>query len=324
MRAIIPAALALAVLLTACGSEPQAAPSHHSHKKPTMTAKVRTAPLKAAAAAGPVYYQHQVVILMYHGLSPKAHGDYITPSSFSAEMAALETKGFHFVSLPQVQSFLAGGSLPSNAVAVTFDDGLESVYTYAYPILSQDKVPFATFLIVNRIGRFPGDLSWAQVKAMEQSGLLTVGSHTLASHGTVPTGPGKTGPALTSLIYDAATGKTETPAQYSARVSTDLLHARQILQAETGQPIVWFAYPFGSYDQPVERILRAEGYRYAVLAEWGWGVTTSAQPLELPRINTGTPKTTPATIASTVRYIASLTAHDPGAVPPPAYVPTWP
>ncbi len=325
MRAILPAAVALAVLLSGCGSQPQAAPSHGSRPKTVpVAAKVRPAPVKTmAAAAGTVYYQRQVVVLMYHGLSPVAHGDYITPKSFAGEMAALQAKGFHFVSLPQVASFLAGGTLPPNAVAVTFDDGLESVYTYAYPTLSEYKVPFATFLIVNRIGRFPGDLSWAQVKAMEQSGLLTVGSHTLASHGTVPTGPGKTGPALTSLIYNPTTGQKETAAQYTARVSADLLHARQILQAETGQPVVWFAYPFGSYDQPVEHILTQEGYRYAVLAEWGWGVTSSALPLELPRINTGTPKTTPATIASTVRYIASLTAHEPKAVPPPSYVPIW-
>ncbi len=323
MRAVIAAAVALAVLLAGCGTEPHAAPAHRaSPKPPPVAAKVRQAPIKTTAPSI-VHYRGEVVILMYHGLSPVAHGDYITPKAFAAEIATLQAQGFNFVTLPQVAAFLSGGSLPPNAVALTFDDGLESVYTYAYPVLSADKVPFATFLIVNRIGRFPGDLSWAQVKAMEQSGLLTVGSHTLASHGTVPTGPGKNGPALTSRIYNPVTGQVETTSQYTARVSVDLLHARQILEAETHQPILWFAYPFGSYNQPVEHILSQEGYRYAVLAEWGWGVTTSALPLELPRINTGTPKTTPGNIASTLEYVASLTSRDPTVVPPPSYVPTW-
>lgn len=325
MRGPICAALGLALLLAGCGAAPHAAPSQGvQHKAQPLRAKSRKAlPQIPAVYAGPVHYSRQVVILMYHGLASVAHGDFITPKNFAREMAALEAQGFHFVSLAQVAAFLAGGSLPSNAVAVTFDDGLESVYTYAYPVLAARKVPFATFLIVNRIGRFPGDLSWAQVKAMEQSGLITVGSHTLASHGTVPTGPGQTGPALTSLIYNPATGKRETPAQYTERVSADLLHARLILRAETGQQINWFAYPFGSYDQEVEHILRQDGYHYAVLAEWGWGVTGSVLPLEIPRINTGTPKTTPGNIVSTIEYVASLTAKDPTAVPPVSYVPTW-
>lgn len=325
MRAFVPAAVALAVLLAGCGGSPHATPAHGARSKaPHTSAKTRKAPARTTAAvAAPVHYSRQVIILMYHGIAPVAHGDFITPKAFAGEIQALEAQGFHFVSLGQVASFLAGGSLPTNAVAITFDDGLESVYTYAYPVLSANKVPFATFLIVNRIGRFPGDLSWAQVKAMEQSGLITVGSHTLASHGTVPTGNGKTGPALTSLIDNPATGEKETQTQYTARVTADLLHARQILRAETGQPVVWFAYPFGSYDQQVEHILSQEGYRYAVLAEWGWGVTRSALPLEIPRINTGTPKTTPGNIPSTLEYVASLTARDPTAVPPASYVPSW-
>ncbi len=325
MRPSVPVAVALAALLAGCGGSSHAMPGHGARPKvPKASAKARKAPAKATAAVtATVRYRRQVVILMYHGIAPVAHGDFITPTAFAAEIRTLQAQGFHFVSLPQVASFLAGGSLPTNAVAITFDDGLESVYTYAYPVLATEKVPFATFLIVSRIGRFPGDLSWAQVKAMEQSGLITIGSHTMASHGTVPTGYGKTGPALTSLIYNPATGEKETQAQYAARISSDLLHARQILRAETGQPVVWFAYPFGSYDQQVERILNEEGYRYAVLAEWGWGVTQAALPLEIPRINAGTPKTTPGNIASTLEYVASLTDKDPTAVPPASYVPSW-
>ena len=323
MRRIIPAALALAILVAGCGSTPRSAAPHLTRQKASTRHVNAPVAMAAAASQEPVHYRRQVVILMYHGLAPVAHGDYITPRTFAAEIATLHGQGFNFVSLGQVAQFLDGGSIPPNAVAVTFDDGLESVYTYAYPALAAHKVPFATFLVVNRIGRFPGDLSWAQVKAMEGSGLLTVGSHTLASHGTVPTGPGTTGPALTSLIYNPVTGQRETEAQFVARIGADLSHARQILQAETGQQVLWFAYPFGSYNQTVERVLRREGYRYAVLAEWGWGVTQHALPLELPRINSGTPKTSPVNIASTIEYVASLTSHDPGAQPPPAYVPSW-
>lgn len=323
MRRVIGALAALGLLfLAGCGAQ-VSGPAKAVQTPAQARTKPHPAVQVAAAAAGPVHYRDQVVVLMYHGIAPKAHGDYITQQSFSGEIRTLQADGFHFVSLAKVASFLSGGSLPPNAVAITFDDGLESVYTYAYPVLEKAGVPFAAFLIVGRVGRVTGDLSWAQVQAMDASGLCTVGSHTLASHGTVQSSPDSTGPALTSRIYHTSTGVEETEAQYIERITEDLHRSREILQAETGQDVLWFAYPFGSYDPVVEQVLRQQGYRYAVLAEWGWGVTPHAEHFALPRINAGTPNSTPGNIASTVEYLASLTAKDPTAVPPASYVPSW-
>ena len=324
--------LALALVLGGCSApttvhQSAARPrktSHSAGHPVPATAKAKS-PHVAASAAPPahVYYKHQVMILMYHGLGPQAHGDIITPAAFAGEMMSLQSAGFQFVSLAQVQSFLGGGTIPPNAVALTFDDGLESVYTYAYPILLQRKIPFATFLIVGRINTVVGNLSWAQIHAMLHSGLLTVGSHTFASHGSVPSGPHSTGAALTTHIYNFRTGQTETNAQYTARVEGDLVRARKILRLETSQPVTWFAYPFGAYDTAVEQMLLQAGYSDAVTT-WGWGTTGYARPLALPRENAGTPKLSPATIVNMVLYVAHLTAKDQTYQTPQQVVPIWP
>ncbi len=320
-------ALALALGLGGCAAPPgsrAAAAQAHGKRRHVVQATPKAGRHEVAALSLPrhIYYQHQVIILMYHGLGPRAHGDIITPAAFGGEMQSLRSAGFTFVTLSQIAAFLQGGSLPPNAVAVTFDDGLQSVYTYAFPILEQDHIPFATFLIAGRVNNVTGDLSWAQVKAMVRSRLLTVGSHTFSSHGSVASGPHTTGAALTTHIYDLATGQTETNAQYTARVEGDLVRARKILQLETGQPVTWFAYPFGAYDPAVEQMLMQAGYQYAV-STIGWGATAYAQPLVLPRENAGTPKTSPGTIVNMVLYVAHLTHNDPKWQPPAQVVPVW-
>lgn len=319
MRRYLLPSLCIAVLLGGCGAQStrHGALAASSKGAQTIARPSAGAPRQSPVAAPiHIYYQHQVVILMYHGLSLKPGGDFISPQDFASEIQAMHVAGLQFVTLGQVAAFLSGtGSLPPNAVALTFDDGLESVYTYAYPILQRSHVPFASFLIAGRVGRDPADLSWGQIQVMAQSGLATFGSHTMNSHGSIPVGPGETGPALVSRIYDAATGRTETPAAYRTRILRDLTTSRTLISAETHQRVIWFAYPFGSYDPGVEQLMRTAGYRYAVTT-MGWGTTSYARPLALPRINAGTPNYTGRTIVSTVRYIASDTAHDPTWQPP--------
>ncbi len=42
---------------------------------------------------------------------------------------------------------MEGATVPSNAVLVTFDDGYQSFYTAAYPILKSLRIPAVNFVI---------------------------------------------------------------------------------------------------------------------------------------------------------------------------------
>jgi peptidoglycan/xylan/chitin deacetylase (PgdA/CDA1 family) len=61
--------------------------------------------------------------------------------------------GFEFTTL----SGLTANRNKSNLIALTFDDGYQDIYTYAFPVLRNYNIPATIFLIANVIGC---DNSW--------------------------------------------------------------------------------------------------------------------------------------------------------------------
>ncbi|MEE3169733.1 MAG: polysaccharide deacetylase family protein [Pseudomonadota bacterium] len=76
----------------------------------------------------------------------------ITPESLNQHLALLRNLGGTFVRLSDwLQKAEAGKPLPRLSVAVTFDDGWQDNYQYAYPILRKHQVPATIFLVSRRI-----------------------------------------------------------------------------------------------------------------------------------------------------------------------------
>jgi peptidoglycan/xylan/chitin deacetylase (PgdA/CDA1 family) len=88
--------------------------------------------------------------------------------------------------------------VPPRTVAVTFDDGFESVYVHAWPVLQDLHIPATVFLATAYMdgdGPFPFDqwggtrpglippssyrpLRWEQCRRMQSAGLVELGAHT--------------------------------------------------------------------------------------------------------------------------------------------------
>ncbi|MEC7728421.1 MAG: polysaccharide deacetylase family protein, partial [Pseudomonadota bacterium] len=101
-----------------------------------------------------------LLILTYHRVLPVDHkarrieqpGMIITPESLNQHLALLRNLGGTFVRLSDwLQKAEAGKPLPRLSVAVTFDDGWQDNYQYAYPILRKHQVPATIFLVSRRI-----------------------------------------------------------------------------------------------------------------------------------------------------------------------------
>lgn len=76
--------------------------------------------------------------------------------AFSNQMAYLKQAGYSTLSMYQLEGYLTGSmNLPAKAVVLTFDDGLKSVYRYAYPVLKQNGQRATAFIISSRIKRHP-------------------------------------------------------------------------------------------------------------------------------------------------------------------------
>ena len=79
-----------------------------------------------------------MAVLLYHHVVPKDAdtSSIISLSDFESQMEYLYKHGYYTASLKELEEFLYDEKeLPEKTVIITFDDGYESNYIYAYPVL---------------------------------------------------------------------------------------------------------------------------------------------------------------------------------------------
>lgn len=214
-----------------------------------------------------------IAILMYHHVTTrgnwKGNDAVVSVDDFEQHMEYLKKEGYNVVGLRQITDFYKHGiPLPPKPVAITFDDGYESNYRLAYPILKKYNYPFTIFIVVNWIGEQTSGpfrpeqkelLSWPQILEMYESGLCNIQSHTFDSHYQLPGG----GYAIAHVKTDPATGKKETNEQLEARVTDDLKQAKEVLEQRLGHKVFALAYPWGVYSPTTLKAVDSLGYEIA-------------------------------------------------------------
>jgi len=185
-----------------------------------------------------------VPILMYHSVTPEVETGYrlaVTPKTFERQMRFLKQNHYRIMPLEDIISLIKEKKkIPAKTVAITFDDGYEDNFTYAFPILKRYQLPATIFVIIQEIGRPQDDrLSWSQLKEMQDSGLITIGSHTI---GPEPLINIKSENELRRQIFDS----------------------KKILEDRLGRPVDFFSYPGGRFNQRIKDLVIAAEYKGAV------------------------------------------------------------
>lgn len=174
----------------------------------------------------------RLYVLMYHHFIPEGelYNTWIlTDVRLREDLQWLADHGWTTV-LPS--QLAAGEPLPKKAVMLTFDDGYDSNYTLAYPLLQEFQAKAAISVIVSDIDtQTPGTLTWEMCREMTQSGLVEIGSHTYASHDNEGNGIKRI--------------KGETRREYEARIFPDLQASIDLIEEHVGSAPILFAYPFG-------------------------------------------------------------------------------
>jgi peptidoglycan/xylan/chitin deacetylase (PgdA/CDA1 family) len=161
-------------------------------------------------------------------------------------------------------------------VLITFDDGYESVYRYAFPVLKKHRFPAVVFLITSLVGKSPPNpdptaityLTWSQIREMHESGLVDFQSHTHAMHYLVPGNPLPT-PALVASPPE--------------QVLADLEASRRAISEHLGYLPVALAYPYGAYTAQTAQLARQAGFRLAFTTRPGPSLPPDLQRYALPR-----------------------------------------
>jgi poly-beta-1,6-N-acetyl-D-glucosamine N-deacetylase len=245
-------------------------------------------------------YQDQVAVLMYHHVHETDQSSAtITPELFENQLSFMQDKGYHFISLTEFEAYLNGKPVPDNAALVTFDDGYESFYQYAYPILKKLNIPAVHFMITEGLDApkesfSPPLMSRNQITELARaSDFIRAECHTNSLH--KKTSAGK--PYLTHPIE--VNGQLESNDDYRKRVVNDAKACIRNLDTVNSVPVRFLAYPFGAFTEEAAELLTEGGIQYAftIVPEMA---TRQADRMQIPRINAGSPFISPIGLHNTI------------------------
>lgn len=129
-----------------------------------------------------ISFDIRVTALVYHSINENYPVSklalYVKPEVFENQISTLKNNGFSFITYKDIEDWkLKGIRPPKKSVIITFDDGYEDNFTNTLPILQKYNAKATIFIATNLINK-PGYLTWDQLKAMKDSGLFEIESHT--------------------------------------------------------------------------------------------------------------------------------------------------
>ncbi|CAM2862745.1 polysaccharide deacetylase family protein [Paenibacillus sediminis] len=222
----------------------------------------------------------RIPVLMYHDFvdNLNSHSN-VKPIDFEKQLKYLKDCGYQTISDRDLTLYFEGKkNLPSKPIMITIDDGYQSNYDSAFPILKKLGMKATIFVIVNDVGKKPGfsrHFDWKQAKEMYDSGLVDIENHTFNLHYEIPHTSRRflffkkttMVPVLTNKI--TVDGETETEAQYEKRVHDDLLLAKNLIEKHVGNHVDAIAYPYGVTNKTVMKIAAQIGMRYGFVIKNG-------------------------------------------------------
>ncbi|WP_199062745.1 polysaccharide deacetylase family protein [Serratia sp. ASV30] len=191
--------------------------------------------------------------------------------AFSNQMTYLKQTGYDTISMYQLEAYLNNQiNLPGKVVVLTFDDGLKSVYRYAYPVLKDYGFRATAFIISSRIKRHPQKwnpdslqfMSISELKTIQ--GVFDIQSHTHFLHRT----DGNRQPILLSRSLH--------------NIEFDFEHSRRALE-QFNPHVLYLSYPFGGYNQKAIQAAKDAGLHMAVTTVQG-KVKPGDNPYTLKRL----------------------------------------
>ena len=210
--------------------------------------------VKAASISVPILTYHYVA----NNPNPKdTQRDALSvpPAKFESQMDYLSKNGYTPITLDTLYGiFNKKATSPNKPVILTFDDGYVDFYTNVYPILKRFNFHAVSFISTGLIG---GGyyMNWSQIKEIQSSKLVTFEDHTV-THAN-----------LVSLSSSAALKQ--------------MVDSKNILQSQTGYPVNFIAYPYGTSNASVQQAARQAGF---VGGLGTWFGKASEGGMNMPRI----------------------------------------
>tara|TARA_B100001029_G_C15031697_1_gene437398 strand:- start:130 stop:1191 length:1062 start_codon:yes stop_codon:yes gene_type:complete len=203
---------------------------------------------------------NSAVVYMYHRFGePDNPSTNISLEQFKKQLEELSKPKYNVVKLEYIiDSIITQTQLPTNTIAISIDDGHNSIIKKAWPLLKEYNFPVTLFISTDSIdSKYKNYLTWDQIRTLKKEG-ADIGAHT------------KTHPHLHTMSV--------------SEIKEEIEYSNKRYLSELGEMPKLFAYPFGEANSQVIKII--QDYKFKAAFGQHSGVINETSDLNyLPRFS---------------------------------------
>ncbi|GFI61425.1 poly-beta-1,6-N-acetyl-D-glucosamine N-deacetylase [Clostridiales bacterium] len=214
---------------------------------------------------------HNIIcpVLTYHRLTSDLSmtSDWTTsPQKFEEDLCKLLDNGYTPIFTSELVLKDKPENFPDKPVIIQFDDGYNSVYELAFPILKKYNAKAEIYIITDYTEDMPREqngntfIGWQQLEEMEKSGLMYTGVH----------------------------GKTHLPVveNYTdEEIKNNFIAAWEAIEERLGPRPHYYVYPQGRFNKKTVKLTKQAGCDEQFV--WIWDMNWKLKNYVLGRINIG-------------------------------------
>lgn len=195
-------------------------------------------------------------IVMYHHVlkeRERLNKYTISPDELRRDFDYIRAQGYTPISMSELIAYTGGGTLPDKPIIITFDDGHESFYEYAYPMLRE----YGYKAVISVVGKYTDEYSktedhhisyshcnWSELKEMCDSGLVEVENHSYNLH------------VNENGRHGAKKKQGESKGAYRDVLTADVGRLQEECYEYLGEYPSTFTYPFGQISRETLPIIK--------------------------------------------------------------------
>lgn len=225
--------------------------------------------------SGKIFHQESIItsksidevklpVIMYHNITKKQNlvDRYcVLEKNFEEDLKYIKEHNYNSITSAELIDYVYNGKdLPENPIMITFDDGYESFYAYAYPLLKKYNMKAIMSIVGSYTDLFTENedhnldyshLNWNQVNELNNCGFVEIQNHTYNMH------------EINSKRKGAGMAKGESFEQFKKVFKNDLENLNTLILNYTNKKSNIFTYPYGNIAKKSDEILKEIGFNGA-------------------------------------------------------------
>lgn len=189
----------------------------------------------------------EIVSFVYHRFGDtRFPSTNISINDFEKHLQYLKQEGYQVLNLEDaVESFYKEEKVADKVIALTIDDGYQSFFSGALPLLRKYEFPATVFINTASVGN-PDYMDWDQIKKLPRYG-IQIGNH--------------------SHSHDHFVNSQD--AEIVENFHEDLKKSHELFSQHLGYIPTVYAYPYGEFRSEMVNILKGYNYQAAVAQNSG-------------------------------------------------------